>query len=131
MKKSVYLWMCVLVMAIAGLSACSSDDDLKTGVDSVHFYQDIRAPYIPIAYEDSPEWLKSIMDNSEKNHVNTTVIRGKKDGQYIYNVHNDLMSILIGMFYDQDGHQMNDIVDVESLIYETQEWTCIVYYKYY
>lgn len=27
MKKSVYLWLCALVLSIAGLSSCSSDDD--------------------------------------------------------------------------------------------------------
>ncbi len=28
MKKSIYLWFCTLVLAIAGLSSCSSDDDI-------------------------------------------------------------------------------------------------------
>ena len=27
MKKSIFLWLCALVLTIAGLSSCSSDDD--------------------------------------------------------------------------------------------------------
>lgn len=28
MKKNIYLWLCALVLTIAGLSSCSSDDDV-------------------------------------------------------------------------------------------------------
>ena len=34
MKKSVYLWLCALVLTIAGLSSCSSDDETTTGSDN-------------------------------------------------------------------------------------------------
>ena len=60
-----------------------------------------------------------------------TVIRGRRNGQYVYNVHDDLMSSLIGYFYDQDSNRLEDIGDIEAFIYETLDWTCIINYKYY
>lgn len=34
MKKSIYLWLSALVLTIAGLSSCSSDDEATTGRDN-------------------------------------------------------------------------------------------------
>ena len=145
MKKKVVLMMSMFFLLSFGMMGCSSDDaeaisagngnvqrvdDSGLSVDSVHFFQDIKVPYIPITYDKAPNWLRPIMDESERGKVNMTIIRGKWNGKYVYNVHDDLMSILIGVFFDQDGNKL-DIVDFESLIYETVDWTCIINYKYY
>ena len=145
MKKKVVLMMSMFFLLSFGMTGCSSDDaeaisagngnvqrgdDSGLSVDSVHFFQDIKVPYIPITYDKAPNWLRPIMDESERGKVNMTIIRGKWNGKYVYNVHDDLMSILIGVFFDQDGNKL-DIVDFESLIYETVDWTCIINYKYY
>lgn len=114
----------------AGNGNVLGDDDSGLSVDSVHFFQDIKVPYIPITYDNAPNWLKPILDESERGKVNMTVIRGKRNGEYVYNVHDDQMSILIGKFLDQDGNQL-DVVEFESLINETVDWTCIINYKYY
>lgn len=122
--KKVFVLKSMISLLSFGMTGCSSDDD------SLHFFQDIYVPYIPISYNEAPDWLKPIMEKSGEGGVNTTIIRGRWNGQYVYNVHNDLMSILSGVFLDQDGNQM-DIVDFESLIYEAEDWTCIIKYTYY
>ena len=122
--KKVFVMMSMISLLSFGMTGCSSDDD------SLHFFQDIYVPYIPISYNEAPDWLKPIMEKSGEGGVNTTIIRGKWNGQYVYNVHNDLMSNLAGMFLDQDGNKM-DVVDFESLIYEAEDWTCIIKYTYY
>lgn len=122
--KKVFVMMGMIFLLSFGMTGCSSDDD------SLHFFQDIYVPYIPISYNEAPDWLKPIMEKSGEGGVNTTIIRGKWNGQYVYNVHNDLMSNLAGMFLDQDGNKM-DVVDFESLIYEAEDWTCIIKYTYY
>ena len=122
--KKVFVMMSMISLISFGMTGCSSDDD------SLHFFQDIYVPYIPISYNEAPDWLKPIMEKSGEGGVNTTIIRGKWNGQYVYNVHNDLMSNLAGMFLDQDGNKM-DVVDFESLIYEAEDWTCIIKYTYY
>ena len=122
--KKVFVMMGMIFLLSFGMTGCSSDDD------SLHFFQDIYVPYIPISYNEAPDWLKPIMEKSGEGGVNTTIIRGKGNGQYVYNVHNDLMSNLAGMFLDQDGNKM-DVVDFESLIYEAEDWTCIIKYTYY
>ena len=103
MKKKLLLMMSVL-LSLGMLCACSNDNS-ELVVGSVHFFQDIKAPYIPVSDEDTPEWLKPFIDDSRKGSVNMTVIRGRRNGQYVYNVHDDLMSSLIGYFYDQDGNR--------------------------
>ena len=144
MKIRIMVMMSLLFVLSYGMTGCSNDadaisagsgnvqedDDSGLSVDSVHFFQNIKVPYIPIAYEDAPNWLKPILDESERGKVNMTVIRGKWNGKYVYNVHDDQMSILIGKFLDQDGNQL-DVVEFESLIYETVDWTCIVNYRFY
>lgn len=146
MKKKLVLMMSVL-FTFGLFNACSSDDNLggigegngnaqkgdnpELVVDSVHFFQDIKAPYIPISNEDTPKWLKPFIENSRKGSVNMTVIRGRRNWQYVYNVHDDQMNIQIGFFYDQDGNRLEDIGDIEAFIYETLDWTCIINYKYY
>ena len=122
--KKVFVMMGMIFLLSFGMTGCSSDDD------SLHFFQDIYVPYIPISYNEAPDWLKPIMEKSGEGGVNTTIIRGRWNGQYVYNVHNDLMSNLAGMFLDQDGNKM-DVVDFESLIYEAEDWTCIIKYTYY
>ena len=122
--KKVFVLMSMISLLSFGMTGCSSDDD------SLHFFQDIYVPYIPISYNEAPDWLKPIMEKSGEGGVNTTIIRGRWNGQYVYNVHNDLMSNLAGMFLDQDGNKM-DVVDFESLIYEAEDWTCIIKYTYY
>lgn len=122
--KKVFVLMSMISLLSFGMTGCSSDDD------SLHFFQDIYVPYIPISYNEAPDWLKPIMEKSGEGGVNTTIIRGRWNGQYVYNVHNDLMSILSGVFLDQDGNKM-DVVDFESLIYEAEDWTCIIKYTYY
>ena len=122
--KKVFVMMSMISLLSFGMTGCSSDDD------SLHFFQDIYVPYIPISYNEAPDWLKPIMEKSGEGGVNTTIIRGRWNGQYVYNVHNDLMSILSGVFLDQDGNKM-DVVDFESLIYEAEDWTCIIKYTYY
>lgn len=122
--KKVFVMMGMIFLLSFGMTGCSSDDD------SLHFFQDIYVPYIPISYNEAPDWLKPIMEKSGEGGVNTTIIRGRWNGQYVYNVHNDLMSILSGVFLDQDGNKM-DVVDFESLIYEAEDWTCIIKYTYY
>ena len=122
--KKVFVMMGMISLLSFGMTGCSSDDD------SLHFFQDIYVPYIPISYNEAPDWLKPIMEKSGEGGVNTTIIRGRWNGQYVYNVHNDLMSILSGVFLDQDGNKM-DVVDFESLIYEAEDWTCIIKYTYY
>lgn len=122
--KKVFVMMSMISLISFGMTGCSSDDD------SLHFFQDIYVPYIPISYNEAPDWLKPIMEKSGEGGVNTTIIRGRWNGQYVYNVHNDLMSILSGVFLDQDGNKM-DVVDFESLIYEAEDWTCIIKYTYY
>ena len=129
MKKKLLLMMSVL-LSLVMLCTCSNDN-LELVVGSVHFFQDIKAPYIPVSDEYTPEWLKPFIDDSRKGSVNMTVIRGRRNGQYVYNVHDDLMSSLIGYFYDQDGNRLEDIGDIEAFIYETLDWTCIINYKYY
>jgi hypothetical protein len=124
MMKKVFVMMSMISLLSFGMTGCSSDDD------SLHFFQDIYVPYIPISYNEAPDWLKPIMEKSGEGGVNTTIIRGRWNGQYVYNVHNDLMSILSGVFLDQDGNRM-DVVDFESLIYEAEDWTCIIKYTYY
>ena len=124
MMKKVFVLMSMISLLSFGMTGCSSDDD------SLHFFQDIYVPYIPISYNEAPDWLKPIMEKSGEGGVNTTIIRGRWNGQYVYNVHNDLMSILSGVFLDQDGNKM-DVVDFESLIYEAEDWTCIIKYTYY
>ena len=143
MKKKLLLMMSVL-LSFGFFCACSSNDDFEgmgegkgnaqeSVVDSVHFFQDIKAPYIPISDEDIPEWLNPYIENSRKGHVNMTVLRGKRNWEYIYNVHDDQMSSLIGNFHDQDGNRLEDIrlVDLEEFIYGISDWTCIINYKYY
>ena len=122
--KKVFVMMGMISLLSFGMTGCSSDDD------SLHFFQDIYVPYIPISYNEAPDWLKPIMEKSGEGGVNMTILRGKWNGQYVYNVHNDLMSNLAGMFLDQDGNKM-DVVDFESLIYEAEDWTCIIKYTYY
>lgn len=122
--KKVFVMMSMISLLSFGMTGCSSDDD------SLHFFQDIYVPYIPISYNEAPDWLKPIMEKSGEGGVNMTILRGKWNGQYVYNVHNDLMSNLAGMFLDQDGNKM-DVVDFESLIYEAEDWTCIIKYTYY
>lgn len=122
--KKVFVMMGMIFLLSFGMTGCSSDDD------SLHFFQDIYVPYIPISYNEAPDWLKPIMEKSGEGGVNTTIIRGRWNGQYVYNVHNDLMSNLSGVFLDQDGNKM-DVVDFESLIYEAEDWTCIIKYTYY
>ncbi len=122
--KKVFVMMGMIFLLSFGMTGCSSDDD------SLHFFQDIYVPYIPISYNEAPDWLKPIMEKSGEGGVNMTILRGKWNGQYVYNVHNDLMSNLAGMFLDQDGNKM-DVVDFESLIYEAEDWTCIIKYTYY
>lgn len=122
--KKVFVLMSMISLLSFGMTGCSSDDD------SLHFFQDIYVPYIPISYNEAPDWLKPIMEKSGEGGVNMTILRGKWNGQYVYNVHNDLMSNLAGMFLDQDGNKM-DVVDFESLIYEAEDWTCIIKYTYY
>ena len=122
--KKVFVLMSMISLLSFGMTGCSSDDD------SLHFFQDIYVPYIPISYNEAPDWLKPIMEKSGEGGVNTTIIRGRWNGQYVYNVHNDLMSILSGVFLDQDGNKM-DVVDFESLKYEAEDWTCIIKYTYY
>ena len=122
--KKVFVMMGMIFLLSFGMTGCSSDDD------SLHFFQDIYVPYIPISYNEAPDWLKPIMEKSGEGGVNMTILRGKWNGQYVYNVHNDLMSILSGVFLDQDGNKM-DVVDFESLIYEAEDWTCIIKYTYY
>lgn len=122
--KKVFVMMSMISLISFGMTGCSSDDD------SLHFFQDIYVPYIPISYNEAPDWLKPIMEKSGEGGVNMTILRGKWNGQYVYNVHNDLMSNLAGMFLDQDGNKM-DVVDFESLIYEAEDWTCIIKYTYY
>ena len=124
MMKKVFVMMSMISLLSFGMTGCSSDDD------SLHFFQDIYVPYIPISYNEAPDWLKPIMEKSGEGGVNMTILRGKWNGQYVYNVHNDLMSNLAGMFLDQDGNKM-DVVDFESLIYEAEDWTCIIKYTYY
>lgn len=143
--KKVFVMMGMIFLLSFGMTGCSSDDaeaisagngnvqrgdDSGLSVDSLHFFQDIYVPYIPISYNEAPDWLKPIMEKSGEGGVNTTIIRGRWNGQYVYNVHNDLMSILSGVFLDQDGNKM-DVVDFESLIYEAEDWTCIIKYTYY
>lgn len=145
MKKKVVLMMSMFFLLSFGVMGCSSDDaeaisagngnvqggdDSGLSVDSLHFFQDIKVPYIPISYNEAPDWLKPIMEKSGGGGVNITIIRGKWNGQYVYNVHIDTMSNLMGNFLDQDGNKL-DVVDFESLIYETVDWTCIINYKYY
>ena len=122
--------MMSVLLSLGMLCACSNDNS-ELVVGSVQFFQDIKAPYIPVSDEDTPEWLKPFIDDSRKGSVNMTVIRGRRNGQYVYNVHDDLMSSLIGYFYDQDGNRLEDIGDIEAFIYETLDWTCIINYKYY
>ena len=122
--KKVFVLMSMISLLSFGMTGCSSDDD------SLHFFQDIYVPYIPISYNEAPDWLKPIMEKSGEGGVNMTILRGKWNGQYVYNVHNDLMSNLAGMFLDQDGNKM-DVVDFESLIYDAEDWTCIIKYTYY
>lgn len=125
--KKVFVMMSMISLISFGMTGCSSDD---AEADSLHFFQDIYVPYIPISYNEAPDWLKPIMEKSGEGGVNMTILRGKWNGQYVYNVHNDLMSNLAGMFLDQDGNKM-DVVDFESLIYEAEDWTCIIKYTYY
>lgn len=149
MKKSIYFVMSLFVILSAGILGCSSDDTegmsensgnilrgdgSELAVDSIHFFQEIKVPYIPVAYDKLPDWLQQVIESNDGHRwVNITVMRGKWNGQYVYNVHSDFMSNLIGQFYDQNGKviEFNDGENFESLIYETLDWTCIVNYKYY
>jgi len=149
MKKSICLVMCLCALLSIGVSGCSSDDtegmgmssgDIRKGdgtelvVGSIHFYQEINVPYIPVPYDKLPDWLQQVIEGFDGHRwVNTTVIRGRWNGQYVYNVHSDLMSTLIGSFYDQDGNRIEfkDFEEFESLMYETKDWTCIINYIYY
>lgn len=129
--KKVFVMMSMISLISFGMTGCSSDDaETISAGNSLHFFQDIYVPYIPISYNEAPDWLKPIMEKSGEGGVNMTILRGKWNGQYVYNVHNDLMSNLAGMFLDQDGNKM-DVVDFESLIYEAEDWTCIIKYTYY
>ncbi len=129
--KKVFVMMGMIFLLSFGMTGCSSDDaEAISAGNSLHFFQDIYVPYIPISYNEAPDWLKPIMEKSGEGGVNMTILRGKWNGQYVYNVHNDLMSNLAGMFLDQDGNKM-DVVDFESLIYEAEDWTCIIKYTYY
>ena len=40
MKKNMILWLCTLVLTIAGLSSCSSDDEIE--VESYDSTYDVR-----------------------------------------------------------------------------------------
>lgn len=129
--KKVFVMMGMIFLLSFGMTGCSSDDaEAISAGNCLHFFQDIYVPYIPISYNEAPDWLKPIMEKSGEGGVNMTILRGKWNGQYVYNVHNDLMSNLAGMFLDQDGNKM-DVVDFESLIYEAEDWTCIIKYTYY
>lgn len=140
MKKKLVLMMSML-FSFGFFCACSSKDDFEgmgegkgnaqeSVVDSVHFFQDIKVPYIPISDENIPEWLNPYIENSRKGCVNMTVIRGRRNWEYVYNVHDDQMNILIGFFYDQDGNRQEDVGDYEAFIYGISDWTCIINYKY-
>ena len=149
MKKSIYFVMSLFVILSAGILGCSSDDTegmsensgnilrgdgSELAVDSIHFFQEINVPYIPVAYDKLPDWLQQVIEGFDGHRwVNTTVIRGRWNGQYVYNVHSDLMSTLIGSFYDQNGNRIEfkDFEEFESLMYETKDWTCIINYIYY
>ena len=129
--KKVFVMMGMIFLLSFGMTGCCSDDaEAISAGNSLHFFQDIYVPYIPISYNEAPDWLKPIMEKSGEGGVNMTILRGRWNGQYVYNVHNDLMSILSGVFLDQDGNKM-DVVDFESLIYEAEDWTCIIKYTYY
>ena len=118
-----------------GWCACEAEmQDLDTNgqtqkVDSIHFFQEIKVPYIPIAYDKAPDWLKPYMDEGARNRDNSTIICGKWKGQYVFNIHTGYDNLLIGYFYDQNGNRM-DGIDWEKLIYETEDWTCIAWYKF-
>ena len=44
MKKNYYLWLCALVLTIAGLSSCSNDDDFSSN-DLIGAWVMVRATY--------------------------------------------------------------------------------------
>ena len=52
MNKSFYLWMSVLVLTIAGLSSCSSDDDLDKGVVDGEIIEPVLVSESVIQYFD-------------------------------------------------------------------------------
>lgn len=148
MKKRFYFILSLCAFLSVGIMGCSDDVSGEFGIndgvvqkgdgsglvaDSLHFIQDIYVPYIPIAFDDAPDWMKSVIDACDgRRGVNITVIRGYWNGQYVYNIHSALMSILIGRFYDQDGNpiDVDKDFDLDSLIYKTEDWTCIINYQY-
>ena len=53
MKKNVYLWLCALVLTIAGLSSCSDDDS----------FNDIIGTWYLVSYNDGWGNIKKYNDN--------------------------------------------------------------------
>lgn len=128
MRKKNVLLVCLMAFLAIGWCACEADkQDLDK--DSLPFFHDITVSYIPIAYDQAPDWLKPYMDEVAKGLFNSIIFRGKCKGQYVYNIHMGYDSNPIGSFYDQNGNRM-DGIDREKLIYETEDWTCIAWYEF-
>ena len=125
MKKKVFMMMSVL-LSFGFFCACSSNDDLEgmgegkgnaqeSVVDSVHFFQDIKAPYIPISDEDIHEWLNPYIENSRKGHVNMTVLRGRKNWEYVYLYQHFSMNRFL---IDLKEYKQKEDLSVEQALHE-------------
>ena len=135
--KKLFLFFSMLLAMIL-LCACNSDDEkpdevLRPG-DYVTIYangsHETRAVYEPMAYQDFPEWIKSIIDGKEKPYIlYLRIFQGEKDGEAIYLTCSE-MDDIIGTFYYRNGERFYPETDYATFFSETSNWKLIYYYDY-
>ena len=107
----------------------SDMDDAYTADSSTKVFYGRIIPYVPVAEQDVPEWLREKIHNHNKYYFR--ICKGTLKGKTVYHIAN-LMD-KEGAFYDKDGNEIeieyHTIMDYIDYISQYEDVVCIYYHR--
>lgn len=127
MKKNMILWMSALVLTIAGLSSCSSDDDFSSN-DLIGAWEMVRATYgMGGAQEFLPGEVVIIFDGKQLIVQNNNGAHFLKSGKYPYTTITEQSRIMTYEWVDV----VNQVIVIHLSDEEGGNWENKYTYRFY
>lgn len=96
-------------------------DDNQGNQDETVLIYGTEVLYRPQYPNTLPSWMTTYIQDAP---LCCFVIKGRKDGNVIYNIWSDLSSSTYGWFFDKDGKYLSRS---EDFFKATNDWFCIYY----
>lgn len=127
-QTQLFITALLMVLTMAGLSGCSSDDvtgkGMKTG-EMVQMFDNLYAPYKPIQADKAPVWLQNVMASKDDiTYMYYVVFRGNSEEGVVYNVHTLTDSTAFGHFMNENGEYLPITM---KYFEDATGWECIYY----